>query len=60
MKKDVYGGTKMDFSEMFEPKHDNGFEGQESELGTWAFVVTLIILFAVGIIIANHFGLSIY
>lgn len=48
-----------DYSDMFEPKHDNGFE-EEMTVGTWAWCVAFILVLAVGIVIADHYQLSIY
>ncbi len=48
---------KNDYSDMFEPKHDNGFE--EYDRNTKWLGVALLALFILGVIWANYQGLTV-
>lgn len=49
----------LDLSDMFEPKHDNGFDEKEYDRNTKWLGVALLALFILGVIWANYQGLTV-
>lgn len=51
---------QQDLSDMFTPKHDNGFEGEEVDTLTWLLALLFADLFVLGCVLAYHFNVTIY
>lgn len=49
----------LDLSEMFEPTHSSYDYEEEMDLFTWGLVGAFVVLFIIGLAIADHFGLTV-